>query len=285
MQVERSPDVQTFLSRVGDFLAEREAEHNLILGICSSVSRGFDYGEDPPYLGHVEHNGRVVMAAVRTPPFGPVLSLVDNADALDLIAEDLKVVYDHLPGVLGPTDAAQSFVAWWESKVGQTRRLLRQERIYRCAELVAAPEVPGRMRMAGEDDKELLLEWMNAFNAEALPEEAAELKINQEHFIRRRFSDPDAGFYLWIDDEPVSLAGYGGRTPNGSRVAPVYTPPRLRRRGYATALVGQLTKRLLEEGRQYCFLFTDLSNPTSNSIYQKVGYQPVMDVDQYAFDG
>jgi predicted GNAT family acetyltransferase len=242
------------------------------------------YGDDPPYLGHVEDNGRVVMAFVRTPPFGPVLSVVDNPDALDLIAEDLKVVYDHLPGVLGPTEAAQSFVALWESKVCQTPRLVRQERIYRCAEPIAAPEVPGRMQTADEGDKELLLQWINAFNTEALPEEAAELKIDQEPVIQGRFSDPDADLYLWIDNEPVSLAGYGGSTPNGTRVAPVYTPPRFRRRGYATALVGQLTKQLLEEGRRYCFLFTDLSNPTSNSIYQKVGYRPVMDVDQYTFE-
>ena len=102
MQVERSPDVRTFLSRVGVFLAERETEHNLILGICSSPSRGFEYGGGPPYLGHVEDSGRVVMAAVRTPSYGPVLSVVDNPDALDLIAGDLKDVMTICLEFLGP---------------------------------------------------------------------------------------------------------------------------------------------------------------------------------------
>jgi hypothetical protein len=78
------------------------------------------------------------MTAVRTPQFGPVLSLVDNPDALELIAEDLMVVHGQLPGVLGPTDAAQPFVVLWERKVGQTPRLLGQERIYRCANPIAA---------------------------------------------------------------------------------------------------------------------------------------------------
>jgi hypothetical protein len=64
----------------------------------------------------------------------------------------------------------------------------------------------------------------------------------------------------------------------------VYTPPEVRARGYASACVAALTKLLLEGGRRFCFLYTDLSNPTSNSIYQRVGYRPISDVDQYVFD-
>ena len=90
----------------------------------------------------------------------------------------------------------------------------------------------------------------------------------------------------WVDEgAPVSFSGYGGLTPNGIRIGPVYTPPELRRRGYASALVAELTKRLLDGGRKFCFLFTDLANPTSNSIYQRVGYEPVSDADQWVFGG
>ena len=71
------------------------------------------------------------------------------------------------------------------------------------------------------------------------------------------------------------MSGFGGPTPSGIRIGPVYTPPELRRRGYASALVAALTASLLESGRRLCFLFTDLANPTSNSIYQQVGYRPV----------
>lgn len=74
-----------------------------------------------------------------------------------------------------------------------------------------------------------------------------------------------------------------GKTPNGNLVNFVYTPPHLRRRGYATECVAHLSKRLLEEGNKFCFLFTDLSNLISNSIYQKIGYRPIIDVDQYKF--
>ena len=67
------------------------------------------------------------------------------------------------------------------------------------------------------------------------------------------------------------------------RVNAVYTPPGLRGRGYASACVAALSQKLLDEGRRYCFLFTDLANPTSNRIYQAVGYEAVVDVDEYKF--
>ena len=83
---------------------------------------------------------------------------------------------------------------------------------------------------------------------------------------------------------PTCFAGFGGRTPNGIRIGPVYTPPEQRRRGYGSALTAALTQQLLDGGRRFCFLFTDLANPTSNSIYQRIGYRPVTDVDLWAFD-
>jgi predicted GNAT family acetyltransferase len=93
----------------------------------------------------------------------------------------------------------------------------------------------------------------------------------------------DGGVYVWEDGEPVSLAGYGGPTPNGIRIGPVYTPPAYRGRGYASALTAELTSLLLSSGRRFCFLFTDLANPTSNRIYERIGYEPVTDIDEYRF--
>jgi predicted GNAT family acetyltransferase len=81
------------------------------------------------------------------------------------------------------------------------------------------------------------------------------------------------------------MAGHTGPTPNGIRVISVYTPPHLRGRGYASACVAALSQRLLDQGRKFCFLFTDLANPTSNHIYQEIGYEPVRDIDQWRFGG
>lgn len=104
---------------------------------------------------------------------------------------------------------------------------------------------------------------------------------------RRLAGAGDERLVLWWTDEPtprpVSMAATSGPTPNGIRVNAVYTPPAERNRGYASACVAALTERMLDGGRRFCFLYTDLSNPTSNSIYQRVGYRPVADVDQYRF--
>ncbi|OGO56238.1 MAG: hypothetical protein A2Z32_12645 [Chloroflexi bacterium RBG_16_69_14] len=90
--------------------------------------------------------------------------------------------------------------------------------------------------------------------------------------------------YLWDDDRVVSMTGVGGPTPNGIRIGPVYTPPAVRGRGYASALVAAVSQAELDAGRRFCFLFTDLANPTSNHIYQAIGYEPVRDVDAYGFE-
>jgi uncharacterized protein len=89
---------------------------------------------------------------------------------------------------------------------------------------------------------------------------------------------------LWDDGEAVSVAGFGGETPNGIRIGPVYTPPELRGRGYATALVAELSAQLLAEGRRFCFLYTDLANPTSNAIYERIGYVRVCESAEIAFE-
>jgi predicted GNAT family acetyltransferase len=100
-----------------------------------------------------------------------------------------------------------------------------------------------------------------------------------EGFLR----DPGRGLYVWEDQEPVSMVGYAGPTPNGIRVSAVYTPPERRNRGYASAGVAALSQMLLDGGRRFCFLFTDLANPTSNRIYQQIGYRAVCDVDECKF--
>jgi predicted GNAT family acetyltransferase len=101
--------------------------------------------------------------------------------------------------------------------------------------------------------------------------------------VEMRMTSDQSGFAFWEDGEPVCLVGYTGPTPNGIRIGPVYTPPRHRRKGYASAATAVLSRQLIDEGRRFCVLFADLDNPTSNHIYQQIGYQPVADVAIYTF--
>ncbi len=111
---------------------------------------------------------------------------------------------------------------------------------------------------------------------EGSPEEARKMAV-------QRIEVGDV--YLWDDGGPVSMAFRARPTPHGYTVTGVYTPPELRGRGYASACVAALSQRLLESGKQFCNLFTDLANPVSNSIYMKIGYKPVCDFTEYCFTG
>jgi hypothetical protein len=283
IRVRRSPDARSFLADAGPFLGEREAEHNLLFGICSTLLRDpSPFGQGPAYLAIVEDDDRVIGAALQTPPHNVVLSETDDLAAIGPIARDAYDALGALPGVVGPALAASAFARAWCERAGGTATLRMANRIYQASEATPPIGIPGAMRAYRDADHDLTIRWLDAFVREALPEEA--IHDPSEDMLRRRLTDPDGDIRLWdLDGEPVSLAAFGTPTPNGIRVGPVYTPPGLRGNGYAGALVGQMTAELLDGKHRYCFLFTDLANPTANGIYQRIGYEAVSDVEQYAF--
>jgi predicted GNAT family acetyltransferase len=279
--LERHADATSFLDRAVDFLLAREAEHNLILGLSGRLqTEPRLYGEEP-YFASVRDGERVVGVTMRTPPHNLILSMIDDDGAIELLAGDAHEVFGSLPGVVGPKEPVARFARIWTERTGEPAEIGIQQRVY-CAPQAILPEgVSGSMRPYAEGDRDLVIAWMDAFVNEALPEPPPE---DAEGWLRRTLSNPDGGVVLWVDgDRPVSFSGYGGLTPNGIRVGPVYTPPELRRHGYASALTAELTQLLLDRGRRFCFLFTDLANPTSNSIYQQIGFRPVADYSVVRF--
>ena len=278
MELRRFTAVGDFLEMAEPFLVEREAEHNLMLGVAASVTEAPEAYSGPPYLAVVTDRSRVVAAALRTPPFRLILSEVDDPRAIGLVAEDLLA--DELPGVLGPVEHVRAFVEARAASGGSQGTLEMSERIYRLTDVQPIPQILGRARPATVDDRDLVIAWVEAFMREAFGDAAPEsVASDADRWLARR----GRSLHLWEDGDVVSLAGTGGRTPNGIRIGPVYTPPNARRRGYASALVAAVSQAELDAGRRFCFLFTDLDNPTANHIYQAIGYAPVRDVEAYAF--
>ncbi len=289
MQLTTFPDVAQFSQRAEPFLMTHEAEHNLLLGICSGLlAQPAPQPDDaPPYLAVIEDDGEVIAVAVRTPPYPLVLSLIPRAElteeALALLIEDLSQSQPDLSGVTGPTALAKAFADRWHERTGHSYHLRDNQRIYKLTAVRPVRGVPGTMRRAAANDRDLLVRWIAAFNAEAFHHEPDVPEA--ERWVNLFFQGTQRELYLWEDGgQPVSLAGCTGRTPNGMRVGPVYTPPELRGRGYASACTAAVSQMLLDRGLRFCFLFTDLANPTSNHIYQQIGYEPVSDVDAYLFD-
>lgn len=279
LRLERFGSVAAFLAAADPVLALREAEHNLIYGICAGLEAWPDAFERAPDLLVVWRDGRVVLAAVRTPPRQLVLSEVDDPAALDVLAEELAEA--DLSGVVGPSEHVGRFAERWAHLWGRSAELRLRERIFRLTEVRPPKPIAGGMGVATMDDRPLVTAWLEAFALEALGEAP---DPDLAGIVDRWLAGRGRALYLWRDGKPVSLCGASGPTPSGIRIGPVYTPPEVRARGYGSACVAAVSQAQLDAGRRFCFLFTDLANATSNHIYQEIGYEPVRDVDMYRFE-
>jgi uncharacterized protein len=271
---------ESFIAAAGPLLSADEARHNLAFGICHTLSTTSD--RYPIfYLWTVEDGSEVVGAALMTPPWNLLVVRPRSPDALELLAGELAANGPELPGVNGAVPEVDDFAEAWERRTGGRRSVRGRHGIYAVHDVQVPQGTPGEMRHATEADRDLLVGWWSAFVAEALPDEPHH---DPQAAVQQRLDGQNGGLALWIDSEPVSVAGFGSETPNGVRIGPVYTPPELRGRGYASAVTAELSAELLAAGRSYCFLYTDLANPTSNRIYQNIGYEFVCDSAVYAFE-
>jgi uncharacterized protein len=279
MRLRSVEDPAAFLAAAAPLLLADEPRHNLILGIAGTLRDSPElYPERRLWL--VEDGAEIVGAALRTPPFNLVLARPHDERALEQLAAELD---DDLPGVTGAVPEVEAFAARWSERAARSARTRMRQGIYALERVESAAAVPGSMRRATAADRPLLLDWLRAFGSEALHEEQAD-EERLARLVEYRLESASAGFGLWDDGGPVSLAGFGGGTPTGIRIGPVYTPPELRGRGYASALVAALSAELLAAGRRFCFLYTDLANPTSNRIYERIGYRRVCESAEIGFE-
>jgi predicted GNAT family acetyltransferase len=278
LRVHRFADAGAFLDRAEPWLLEYEAENNLILGIAGELRMDRQRYAEPAYLATIEDGDVIVGCAFRTPPFKLGITRMPD-EAAAALARAVRDLYAELPAVLGPDAAARAFAEAWASLTGTTPHVVMRSRIHVLTEVAAdLPTAAGSLRTATQQDYELIARWIDAFSDDARMPQAM-----TRDAMRRRLAR--GNIVLWeVDGEPVSMAATVGPTRNGIRVGYVYTPPAQRGRGYATACVATLSRRMLAAGRKLCVLYTDVDNPTSNAIYARIGYHPVCDVLDIAFD-
>ena len=271
MNITRFSDARSFLNRAENWLLLREAENNLLLGIANRLLSGdHPYGE-PIYLATVEADDQISGCAWRTPPHKLGLTRIPMS-SVPLVVRDVADVYPDLPAVLGPEAEATEFARLWTRQFGSNWTVGTRQRIH-FLDRVTPPtiHVQGALRKARSADTRLVEEWGAGFARDTGVKNLDPLALS-ERLIR------SGSLYLWDDRESRSMAAAVGTTPNGIRVGYVYTPPSFRSRGYATAIVASLSQLLLDGGSRFCFLYTDLANPISNAIYERIGYKPVTDV-------
>lgn len=277
MKLRRFEDGKQFDKEVKEYLLKQEALHNLQLGIIHTLIYHPKMYQSQVYLASVEVKKDIVAVAMRTPPYPLLLSKIKDKAALGIIAQDLYTCWRSLPGVNAPTPEAQEFARVWSDISGQSYKLKMALRVFQLQQVNFVSQAPGYLRLATETERKLLQSWYAAFYKEV----DESIKLDAAKWVERGLQENS--IYLWCDKVPVSMAACGQPTPYGVRISLVYTPPQYRKKGYASACVATLSQRLLYQGYKYCFLFTDLANPTSNHIYPAIGYQPVGDWNYYSF--
>ena len=281
LKITRFDTPEDFLEITGEPLYKNEVVNSLMLGIVERLLDDPHYFGTDPYLGLVRDGENPVLAGTMTPPFGLLISALseDAMAAMPLLAEDLVSGGWPLPDVHGANPSPEQFARSWAAHTGGRVKLEMAQRMYALYEVTPPEGVPGRMIPAEEKHVNLIINWVRYFEIDSFGK-ATRSEDAYRKLAERRITSGD--FHLWlVDDEPVSMCLVTRPIKHGCSVSGVYTPPKHRRKGYASACVAALSQKLLDAGFEYTSLFTDLANPTSNSIYMKIGYRSVTDFDKY----
>lgn len=275
VQIEHHLDPKRFAQIVLPWLIKQEAYNNLPLGLVIRLTQNSALVEKALMLSISDQHSQLV--AVQTQP--GQLILAQTPGALELLPELISWLQNHpikLQGLVAPAELAQAFMQLWNPKAKQPLKIEMSQRVYRLETVTPFSQPAGHFRLAELRDLSILLEWIEAFIREALPHERAD-RQGIRAVTLRQIDAGDLG--LWeINDQPVSMASRTRPTPNGTAISLVYSPPHQRGKGYAGACTAALSQAQLDAGKQFCCLFTDLANPTSNQLYQRIGYQAVGDV-------
>jgi predicted GNAT family acetyltransferase len=280
-------DVEEFVQEAGAFLSGA-AERNVLATVTDTVlahSRSSDgvanpYGTEPAIfaLGIDSAAGEVVAAALRTPPYPMLATGFGDADAAEQLISAWLARDPQLPGVSAQTSTARAICDAWARRVRGVTELAVSEAMHDLTAVVMPADPPGgALRLVTPGERALLVSWLIEFSIEAHMGDASRAELMADLGIDGQ------RVYFWEDPDPVSVVGHALAVGDVMRVGPVYTPPACRGRGYASAAVASLSQRLLDDGASRCMLFTDLSNPTSNKIYDALGYRRFADWEERRF--
>ena len=266
-----------FLDLCGKSLYAHEAEYSLMLGLAEVASRK----EDPSGNFYCVKDGQQIIGSGYVTEKNLILSSMPK-EAVRALADQMYFDKMHVPGVVGPVKVIELFAKYWAGVTEQKYSVAMSQKIYKLEKVIPAKAVAGKIHVAGPEYEELVRDWVYAFSVESLPPheavpEAAAL------FAKNKIERKE--IFLWLDEngKPVCMNASGRPTKNGTSISAVYTPKELRGRGYASALVATTSQVILDQGKKFCMLYTDLSNPTSNKIYQNIGYNEIATSAHYIF--
>lgn len=274
-----------YRTHVLPLLLRAEAENCVPIGVIDRVAAGRagvpgEAASRPLLLSFDDDDGQPVSMAMQTPPAG-LLVHRSSPDAIDLLAAWLADA-GWAGEMVGPAETIDALAERFAARTGRTGSIDLRLWLLRCDRLNAPAmlDAEGFLRPCTADDLDLAAAWCKAF-AEDIGDPSRDARALAETVIAER------RLHYWIDrdlGQPRSMVAWAGPTPRGVRVNHVYTPPEHRRRGHATRATAALTRQLLSGGRDFCTLFTDQKNPTSNGIYESIGYRRVCAFHNWNFE-
>lgn len=280
MDVQQHRDPRAFQTLAESFYATDTLRHTVALTVMARFL-GMDRVQQPIMATLHGDDNSVIGVALRTPPWPVIVSgLPTDTDVLETFLTRWLEFDPELPGVSGPIENAEALAGVWTRRTGGTTKVSVASRLFQLGDL-NPPVTSGRAREATRDDLDLLVKWREDFEIEA--HGYARDPGDGPAAIGRMFEVGDS-IILWEDHgEPVSWALASAPIGGMSRVGPVYTPVEHREHGYGSAVTAAVSQHARDKGARDVLLFTDITNPTSNSIYQKIGYRPVYDSTELEF--
>jgi predicted GNAT family acetyltransferase len=268
-----SEDPAFVLARADEFLSSEPVLHNLILSILHSrVAQS-----DPGRYWMAFDGGKTVGVVVQSPLEYPATLTPMEPRAVVAIVNAIAEAGVGLRGVNGNVATAASFAGQWSARCKSAATPFQGMRLYELLEVGEVPDTEGQLRQAGPRDRSLMILWTRAFQNE-IGESAADTELRVDRGLAAR------QLWLWDQNGETTSMAVGREPVQGVvRLSGVYTPPEKRKHGYAEACVHALSKRLRGSGYR-CILYTDLGNPTSNSIYRRIGYRAVAEALRYRFE-
>ena len=268
-----SDDPHRYAEHVLDLLTQQPDANTVPLTVLETLRAGQRYSDIEPLFAWFEADGAVTGAISMTPPYGVLIGVLPAGSEDELVA-GLRERAAEVPDVMGTADAAHRFAASWTAGADLRTELAMRQLGY-TLDVLRPPEPPpaGRARPAAPADLDLVMDWVRQFHDEA---EASSVTPQPAIYLRRI----ELGLlWLWQDEQgsPVSMAARNVTLAGVSRIGPVYTPPAFRRHGYGAAITAACTQDALDRDARQVVLFTDEANPTSNGIYQQIGYRALDD--------
>lgn len=280
MNVRRFLTATDFLARVHPSLSKDEPANNFLLGNTLRLLKE-PFRPAAVYMGTVETQSGLDLALLATPGHSVMLSIEPpgTPESLRMAAEDLFLADGQPNGVNGTLASGEIFSAAWQQLSGTNYSLFFRLGLYVLTCVQPPHGVPGRLRIAVEADRALLVEWAAGFAADT----NAGSEVEARNVIENKLTTGDVVIWETPDGTPVSMAAQTRPLTRGIMVSFVYTPHEQRGHGYASACTAALSQRLLDSGWGYVALFTDLANPVSNAIYPRIGYQKVGEQAEFQF--